>query len=76
MTKIIATLRDDALATFAGQAITGSTFEAHTSLRYQAERGRKQTFQSYMNTIDALEAAGVQVDYGVGSEETVYTFPA
>jgi hypothetical protein len=74
MTKIIETLRDDALAAFAGQAVAGSAFEAHTSFRYMAERGRKQTFGSYVNMVSALEAAGVTVDYS--GTDTVYKFPA
>ncbi len=74
MAKIITTLRDDALAVFAGQTITGETLESHTSLRYLAERGRKQTFGSWMTMTKALEAAGMTVDYS--GAEPAYTFPA
>ena len=76
MTKIIATLRDDALATFAGQTISGTALEAHTSFRYMAERGRKQTFQSYMNTLDALEAAGVTIEQPEHLGDRAFAFPA
>lgn len=76
MTKIIATITADALAVFAGQTITGEELEAHTSFVYTVARGRKQTFQSYMNMLDALEAAGVTIDQPEHLGDRTFTFPA
>ena len=74
MSRIVKTLAAEAATVFAGQTITGTELEAFITFRYTEELGKRQTFQSWMNTTDTLESAHGVVISTVIDGDRLFTF--